>query len=260
LIDQFLSYLRLRKSPHTVTSYGTDLRQFLSFTNKSVEEISTSDIDTWFLTLSHLKKTSLSRKRATLRVFFLYLKKQRLRPDNPMEDVEGFKPVRKRPDFLTIHEIRHIRRMSPSPIFEFLLSTGCRESELCGLTWDKVDLEGRKALVLGKGGKEREVLFSPLAASLMGNGISGPVFVSKGKSYKPFKVWYEVSKLSELIGRRVYPHLLRHTFATLMLEGGASLAEVQVLLGHEDIGTTGLYVHPTAALKERYDAIVSKLT
>lgn len=260
-VENFLANVRLRGSEHTVSAYESDLQQFQEFMGKLAENATSRDIESWLLSLSKQKRSTLSRKRACLRSFYKYTRRQGIRPDNPADDIDTFRIPKRRPNFLTIHEIRHIRRMSPSPIFEFLISSGVRESELCSLTWDKVNMEKRVARVIGKGNKEREVLFSVLAAESMGNGISGPVFLtSRGRPYNEFKVWYEIQKLGTLIGRRVYPHLLRHTFATHLLEAGAQITEVQALLGHEDIATTGVYVHPTTSIREHYDKAIESLT
>ena len=259
-VDQFLSYLQIRKSPQTVRAYRVNLADFFSFTGLSPGEVSPSHINQWINSLGHQSRRTLTRKLSALSSFFTYLERNQLIQHNPARDVERLKVSRRSPDFLTIYEIQHIRRNYSSetvPLFEFLLSSGVRESELCSLNWEKVNLAEGTALVTGKGDKQRQVLFSALAASHLQASQQqfGPVFIARGKRINPGQVRYRINKLGKLIGRRVYPHLLRHTCATLLLEQGATLAEVQQLLGHESISSTGLYVHPTTAFRGKYRLI-----
>ena len=260
-LDSFARHLQLRKSPHTVRAYTSDLRQFLDWCSaQGIEQAASRDIGHFLLSLSHLNRSSLARKLAALSTYYTYLKGEGLVSANPVLEVERFKLEKRLPDYLTLEQVRRIRQACPpniSPLFEFLLSSGVRESEACALNWEKVDLENRMARVLGKGGKEREVLFSPLAARLLQLG-DGPVFAARGRRLNSSQIYYRIHKLGNLIGRDIYPHLLRHTLATHLLASGMSLAEVSALLGHEDIRTTAIYTHPTGRLRQGYEQAIAE--
>jgi len=270
LVQRFLNYISIRKAENTVQAYRTDLVQFLRYLGDTeIEVASTRQIDSFLINLG-LSKASLKRKLSTLRTFYEYLRRQGIRNDNPAWEVEAFKIPKRRPDYLDRHEILALRSTCPLdmlPMLEFLLSSGVREAEICSLNIRDADLEDRTAKVIGKGSVERTVLFSNYCREILKNYLHFRVdkdealFVNrKGRRLTPNTIYQRIRRLGDkVLRRRIYPHLLRHTFATYLLDGGATLAEVQQLLGHAHISTTSVYVHPTAAIKERYDKAIEKI-
>lgn len=266
MIASFLKYLAMRASENTVKAYGSDLEQFSRYVSaKGVDlhQVTPVIIEDFLQTLEE-KRSSLSRKRGAIRAFYAYLKRLGDIQVNPTDAVTGFRLPQRKPDFLSIEEMHLIRRQCPSdtrPLLEFLISSGCRVSEMTSLNWPQVNLETHTVLVTGKGNKQREVLISPLCVELLKDmkQPSGPVFVdTRGKRMSRQLVYYRIRKLERLVNRRIWVHLLRHTFATHLLDQGASLVEVQQLLGHENVQTTSRYTHPTGALRERYDKAIEK--
>lgn len=271
LTDEFLKYCELRRSENTISAYRIDLTQFSAYIEGRGLTLPTAthkDIDN-FLTGLNEKKSSLTRKLACISVFYKYLIKEGYLENNPAKLVEKFKLPKRKPDYLSLDEVRHLRLACiHNPwlltLFEFMLTSGVRVSELCDLDIRHVNLEKRQAVVTGKGDKQRVVIFSLGCAALLkdylaSRGDTNPaLFIGrKGKRLKRLSIYYQIRKLGEkYLGRRIHPHILRHTFATYLLDGGVNLLEVQRLLGHEDLTTTTIYVHPTPALIEHYDRAI----
>ena len=266
LVEKFLDYSAIRKSRNTVIAYKQDLSQFLRYLDCDILETIPNQVDSFLIGL-HLSRTSLSRKLATITTFFDYLIKQEILQNNPARKVERFRLPKRKPDFLSISELSIMRNSSinTSVLVEFLLSTGVRVSEASSLNIRNVDFTKREARVIGKGNKERIVKFSKACLNIlqaylsMRSDSNEALFISnKGKRLTRSGIYYRIRKVGKGV-RRTYPHLLRHTFATYLLDGGATLSEVQQLLGHEDMKTTSVYIHPTAALGERYDEAIDKI-
>lgn len=270
LIDEFLAYCEQRKSVNTVQAYKIDLTQFMRYISAKGIGISVAkpkDIDNFLLSLGR-KRSSLGRKLACLSTFYKFLIKHGYVEYNPTLDVEKFKIPKHNPDYLTLDEINHLRlALVHNPwlltIVEFMLTTGVRVSELCALDIRHVDLEKRQAVVTGKGDKQRIVIFSKNCAKLLSAYLSSrqdtdaALFIDKRGRIKRLSVYYRVRRLGEkFLGRRIHPHIFRHTFATHLLNSGINIKEVQMLLGHEDLQTTAIYVHPTPALQEHYDKAI----
>ena len=270
-IQDYLSSLRVRKSKHTIRAYTSDLAQFSSWckgNNVDMLNATRHDINVFlsiFLTELTEEKRTLARKRSCLSSFYKYLELEGKTSNNPVLKVEGFRVTRRKPDFLTKDEIWHLRQLCSTDVlslFEFLLATGARESEVSALNWNQVNFEKVEVLLFGKGEKERFVPFSRRVYGLLGNmtRTSQAVFTNKyGQRLNPGMIYYRIRKLRKFLGRNLYPHLLRHTFATHLVDGGATIADVQSLLGHESLATTSIYTHPTEALKERYQSIMDNL-
>ena len=282
VVEKFLSWIDSRSKAYpglknTRRAYQRDLHQFLLYcSTHSIppQSLRPRHIDDFLTTLMNektrvprpLSPGSRNRKRASLSSFYRYLRQQELVSVNPVQDVRGFPKTGKLIRPLTLAEIGVIRQGCPPDdrlLLEFLLSTGVRESEAVSLDWNRVDLPKRVATVLGKGGKAREVWFSAYCAKMMTplQQASGPVFMTRDE--RPLNVsmvYYRVNRLSRLLpGRNIYPHLFRHTYASLLLSQGVPLTDVRDWLGHTEISTTAGYAHAMESNREKYDAGISIL-
>lgn len=280
-IARFLIYLQAEKnsSEHTVKNYSIDLRNFFAFTKDlPVEKIDYLEIRRFLASLNEkgFSKSSISRKLACLRSFFKFLVRENHLKENPASSISTPKKDKKLPLFLEEKEISNLldapaadskTEKRDKAILELLYSSGIRVSELVGLNVEDVDFFGEVLRVRGKGKKERLVPAGSKALSAIrdyvdsrseGNGGNrGPLFLNKGKTRLTDRsVRRIVLKYSRRIAlnKNISPHVLRHTFATHMLDRGADLRSVQELLGHENLSTTQIYTHVTTKrLKEAYD-------
>ncbi|MDP2799985.1 MAG: tyrosine recombinase XerC [Deltaproteobacteria bacterium] len=273
-IPTFLSYLKIEKnySPHTMRSYEGDLLQFAAFLGDkaTIEAIDHLSIRSF---LAHLyarnKRSSIGRKLASIRSFFRYLVKRGFLPHNPAELVSSPKQEKFLPTFLPVDEIialvespkgNEFLALRDRAILEVLYSCGLRVGELVAMNTDSIDLSLGIARVLGKGSKERIVPVGSRALEALkeymgesekvtrktGVQDAKPLFInSRGGRLSARSVERLVGKYGELAGlfKHVYPHALRHTFATHLLDMGADLRSVQEMLGHVSLSTTQKYTH-----------------
>lgn len=284
LVDSFLSFLNTEKnaSSHTVKNYSIDLREFCLFLgDKAPDQISYLDIRSF---LAHLKsanysKSSISRRLACLRSFFKFLARENHLKVNPAAGITTPKRDRRLPHFLDQQEIEKLleapgkeawEEKRDKAILEMLYSSGLRVSELVGLNQEDVDLFGGLLRVRGKGRKERIVPLGQLAlkalkayleykpAKQMTVHMKMPLYLNRsGGRLTDRSIRRIILKYCKRIAlnKEVSPHMLRHSFATHMLDRGADLRSVQELLGHENLSTTQIYTHVTTKrLKEAYDA------
>ena len=261
-IDIFLEALSAERgrSIQTLRSYESDLR----LANDAIPGgLMTADADALQSYLSSLaeKPTSIARKASALRGFYKFLMIEKIITTNPAANLELPKRGRALPKFLTIDEIdllissagdiRTSTRLRA--MIELLYASGLRVSELCALPMTAI--LGDKLLIHGKGAKERIVPMHSGAIraldkwlNLRGDDASKFVFPSRGASGHItrdafFKLIKKCAVLSGIDPARVSPHVLRHSFASHLLAGGANLRAIQTMLGHEDISTTQIYTH-----------------
>jgi integrase/recombinase XerC len=273
-VDSFMRYLRYEKrySDHTLLSYYNDLSQFNAFlTNlsKSVEHATSRDIRLWIAELiqDKNKETSVNRKLSSLKSFFKFLQKEGKISVNPAKSVKTLKQPTRTPDFVTENEILKLLDNLPHPadffemrdilIFEIFYSTGMRRSELVNLKPEDVDFYSQSIKVLGKGKKERII---PVHQELLNkiktyteaknihqeSTLEKYMFLSKKQKQIDPKTVYNIIKkyLSMCItSDKKSPHVLRHTFATHLLNKGASLNSIKELLGHSSLAATQVYTH-----------------
>jgi len=290
MIALFLDYIERERnfSLHTRISYAKDLQQFQTFLDgqfpdavKDLKQID-QDVVRSFLALlldSGMAKKSVVRKMSTLRSFFKFSIRKKLISVNPMSNVVTPKVERKLPQFLDEQTVENLlalpNREEPmglrdAAILELLYSTGMRRGELVGLEEADFNFYEKTVKVTGKGNKERILPFGDQASRalkqylLVRDGIvksnhspdTAAFFLTvKGKSLYPAGVNVIVkkyfSKVSEI--RQQSPHVLRHSFATHMLDRGADIFAVKELLGHESLSTTQVYTHVTSErLKKVY--------
>lgn len=285
-IDSFLEYLRLERnySEKTVVSYGIDLREFEGYFKKADAEIDFTTVDAdvvrnWVMHLMDEGRaaTSVNRKLSTLRSFYRFLLKKKVMTVNPMTKVVGPKKKKPLPSFVREKDMDRLlddltfgegyEGCRDRMILEMFYATGMRLSELIELDDVDVDFSAKLIKVTGKRNKQRLIPFAnelehdlrvyiKVRDEALPNG-SDAFFVRKdGKRMYPMQVYRLVKRnLSKVVAlKKRSPHVLRHTFATAMLNDCAELRAVKELLGHESLTTTEVYTHTTfEELKKVYE-------
>lgn len=286
LKDSFLKFLRFEKnySDKTIVSYGTDLSKFEEYFKKLDENLDFTAVDAdiirgWVLSLMEdgYTATSVNRKLSSLRSFYHYLLRQGVVSVDSLLKVTG--PKKKKPLPVFIKDADMTRLLDETAfdagfeglrdrlILEVFYETGIRRSELIGLTDADVDLFAKQIKVTGKRNKQRLIPFGDelkgdieayLSArkDLLPEGGEAFFVRKNGKAMYPYLVYLLVKRyLSRVVSlKKKSPHVLRHTFATSMLNNHAELSAVKELLGHESLTTTEVYTHTTfEELKKVYE-------
>jgi integrase/recombinase XerD len=281
----YLNYLRIEKglSANTVMAYSRDIQHFLSYLlsrNRPIKEVGKGELARYIQRLyENLSARSVVRKIVSLRSFFQFLLLDGYIQEDPAETLESPKTWRTLPKYLTEDEVEQLlaepdidrpHGLRDRAMLEMLYATGLRVSELIHVRLEEVNFEVGFVRTFGKGSKERIV---PLGDSAMGfvqiyleearprflrrRVSSSYVFITQqGKPMTRQYFWKMVRKYGHSAGltRKLSPHVLRHSFATHLLEHGADLRAVQLMLGHTDISTTQIYTHVTRErLKQIYD-------
>lgn len=241
-----------------------------------ITKITTDDIRTYIGYLAderRLKDSSIQTHINTLRSFFSWLDMEDIIKKNPMRKIRSLKIDRmkaRRP--LSPEELEQLRdgccSYKEKALVEFLVSSGCRLNEVTGIRTDQIDWQSRSVVVLGKGHKERTVYFSVRAKLMLREYLScrkggEALFASTRKPYaamSPRAVEKALQRIGERAGetRRIYPHLMRHTFATNALHGGMDITTIQHLLGHSDPKTTLIYAELRPdAIRYAYEKVIA---
>ena len=270
-LESFLAVLATRRAPKTVEAYRRDLVQIEERLGKSLVEASTDDLQGHLAELRArgLAPATIARRLSAARSFFANQVLLGARPDNPAAEIEPPRRQRKLPRTLSPREAERLieaaagitpRALRDSALVELLYGAGLRVSEAVGLERAGVDLDERIVRCIGKGNKERIVPIGRSAAEALRRYLSrGRPYLDR--RYRPelflnakggpltragaFLILRKVAEKAGLEPGRVHPHLLRHSFATHLLEGGADLRSVQEMLGHADLSTTEVYLHVT---------------
>ncbi len=276
--ESFLQYLQTEKrySPHTVRSYLNDLDQFFSFLSSKnqpadPEFVTSHDIRAWIVSMldNNYSTVSVHRKISCLRVFFRFLRKERVVKNDPLEKVVLPKRKKVLPVFVEEEALNVLlddfsfgdgfAGIRNRTIIEMLYLTGMRRSELIGLRNIDVDLEEGSVKVTGKRNKQRIIpLVKPFIKRLkeyiiakdrfIDANSSGWFFVTdKGNKLYDKYVYTTVNRYLSIVTtiEKKSPHILRHTFATHMLNHGADLNSIKELLGHANLSATQIYTHNT---------------
>lgn len=267
MIDEFLAHLEIerRLSAHTLDAYRRDLAaldQWAQSQGVDIAELQTEQLRA-FIAAEHrrgLSPKSLQRRLSACRSFYRWLLKHGRIAANPAAAIRAPKAPRKLPQVLDVDEASRLVEVPTDvplglrdrAVLELLYSSGLRLSELCALRWHDLDLASGLVTVLGKGGKQRRVPVGSHARKALTDwrgeqapSSDAPVFPGRNGPISPRAIQLRLSQLARKQGlfKRVHPHLLRHSFASHVLESSGDLRGVQELLGHADIATTQIYTH-----------------
>lgn len=271
-IIKFLKYLKIEKnySNLTIINYGKDLKIFLKFLeenkinnyNKINYQLIRKFLE--YLYDENYEKKTIARHISSLRSFFKYLLKENIIKENPMILISNPKLDKKLPKYLYYEQIEQILSipdrstplgMRDLTILELLYSTGVRVSELVNIKIEDIDFNERTIKILGKGNKERIVLYSKVLSNYLKD------YLEKRNTFNPNHSYLFINKFGNKLTDRgvrliidnilkkgmvdfhISPHMIRHTFATHLLDNGADLKCVQELLGHKNLSTTQIYTH-----------------
>lgn len=280
LLEEYEDYLLLerRLSRATIAVYSLEVGFFLAGIQESIEDIQSPQIERYLVnsaTERSLGERTVARNLSALRSFFVYLQKEKIRADNPLEQISAVRRAPSVPTFFTIEEVdlllgsigdETLLGRRDRTMFELIYSCGLRISEACDLRVD--DYAKGTLRVLGKRNKMRLVPVGEVASSALATYLSEvrPLLVKarlteqalfvgrRGKKLTRQAVFKRFQQYARPLGLEGKVHTLRHSFATHLLSGGADLRSVQELLGHSDIQTTQIYTHiETSGLKSAYD-------
>jgi len=268
-VERFLLLLTAQRSPRTVDAYRRDLAALAAFRGSGVGDATVEELERWLAAMraDGLAPSTVARRVSAVRSYFRHLILIGTRGDNPAAGLQLPRRGRRLPRALSPAETERLieaadgttpRTRRDRALVELLYGAGLRVSEAVGLDRSAVDVEERIVRVLGKGGKERLVpLGRPAAEAVRRYLALGRPHLDR--RYRPelflnarggpltragaFLILRRLAEKAGLEPARVHPHLLRHSFATHLLEGGADLRSVQEMLGHADLGTTERYTH-----------------
>lgn len=286
LVEEFIKYLRYEKnySTHTVLAYKSDLQSFLEYAQSQLGSadptvIGADTVRSWMvgLMLSGVSSRSVNRKLSTLKTFWRYLNREGITNSNPLLKIVSPKTSKPLPSFLKEAEVEEMLSSSNPDeddfpalrdhlILELFYETGIRLSELIGLTDETVDLNGctlkvtgkrnkQRLIPFGKSLKERIVQYLKVRDDIVPNKPTRLLVRNDGTSLYPQLVYRMVHQRMSMVGSlsKNSPHILRHTFATTLLNRGAELNAVKELLGHSSLSATEVYTHTSfAELKKVY--------
>ena len=282
LIESFLDSLYIEKglSQNTVQSYKNDITSFAFWVDESInlplERISKIDINKYIAQLfkNGLKSSSVNRKISTIKSFFIFLLKKKHILVSPVDDIEMIKQEKYLPISMSEKEVELLLE-SPNldsfigirdrAMIEMLYATGMRVSELINVKITDIDHNRLVVKVMGKGSKERLIPYGEVASDYLNLYLknrkeinSNEIFLSnRGKKITRSAFWNRIKLYlkKENLKESISPHTLRHAFATHLLNRGADLRSVQILLGHSDLSTTQIYTH---IAKQRLGEILKK--
>ena len=273
-IDKFILYLEAEKrfSKLTVVAYQNDMEQFAKYAKDTYDlddltEASAMMVKSYLVHLKEdgLANRSINRKLTTLRTYYKYCLREGLVDKTPMTGIKSLKQEKVLPKFVSEHDINKVSfsgddfaSCRDALIFELLYQTGMRQAELRGMHDADVDRAAMTLKVHGKRNKDRFISLSKEMISMIEqyqalrdttfeNRADRLLLNDKGEEMSPYYVYNKVHQMLEGVTtlKQKSPHVLRHTFATHLLDEGASLVAIQKLVGHEDLATTQVYAHTT---------------
>lgn len=278
LLSKYLTYVNVEKglSQNSLDSYKRDLLIYLSFLKKNKKTVLRAvrkDIEKFLdeRTKTGSKLRTVAHNKVSIGNLYKFLLKEKFLSKNPTDNLEVIRLKRTLPEYLTgdevedllsVHDITTNKGLRDKTIFELIYSCGLRVSELCALKIDDISIEEKHLRLFGKGGKERIVPINDKALDLLKIYLNkSRIAIVKDKLTKELFVNFRGDKISRVgiwkivketmkksgINKNVYPHTLRHSFATHLIQNGADLRSVQIMLGHSDITTTEIYTHVDSA-------------
>ena len=265
-VEDYLLFLKTEKKlgDNTINSYMLDLEDFFKTFNGSIESCTKKDILAYISSINGLEVSTVNRHISSLKSFFNYLVDESIIKVSPMEEVSSLKKTKKLPKYLSISEVDKLLNISLNSEFDYrnkamlelMYGTGLRVSELVSIEYSNIDFENSIIRVNGKGKKERiiplgevasyylKIYLSDYRSKLLKRNTYNQVFLNNhGKPITRQGFNYILENIRELTGitKEITPHVLRHSFATHLLEGGADIRSIQEMLGHENISTTNIY-------------------
>ena len=268
MIDEYIDYIKYERklSDETIKNYRYDLNKFISFLkNKNIENVTIKDIENYLVFLDKNSSKTISRNITSINNFFIFLIKEGKLKKNPCEFIDRPKLNKTLPNTLSTHEVEILLDITlktnydyrNKAMLELLYGCGVRISELINLTTRDIDFENAVIRCFGKGSKERIVPMNDYVIYYLKEYLEVRPFMQKNKKSDYLFLnnhgnqmtrqgfWKNLQKILKEKGitKNVTPHTLRHSFATHLLNGGADLRSIQMLLGHSDISTTKIYTH-----------------
>ena len=267
-INDFLEYLEYEKklSKNTILSYQNDLNDLYSYFNEDILKVTSEDMHKYFISLSNLSPKSRAHHLTVVNSFYLFLIGENKLKKNPCYSIMNPKLPKKLPNYLNNEEINRLLNINldtkydyrNKAMLELVYATGLRVSELVDLKLTNVNINDSFIRVMGKGSKERFIPISSEATKwlslyindyrplILSNKQSEYLFISNAKTNITRQAFFKFIKKEAKranIDKEISPHVLRHSFATHLLQSGADLRTIQTLLGHSDISTTEIYTH-----------------
>lgn len=265
-VEDYLLFLKTEKKlgDNTINSYILDLEDFFKTFNGSIESCTKKDILAYISSINGLEVSTVNRHISSLKSFFNYLVDESIIKVSPMEEVSSLKKTKKLPKYLSISEVNKLLNIPLNSEFDYrnkamlelMYATGLRVSELVSIEYSNIDFENSIIRINGKGKKERIIPLGEVASyylkfylsdyrsKLLKRNTYNQVFLNNhGKPITRQGFNYILENIRELTGitKEITPHVLRHSFATHLLEGGADIRSIQEMLGHENISTTNIY-------------------
>jgi len=265
-VEDYLLFLKTEKKlgDNTINSYMLDLEDFFKTFNGSIESCTKKDILAYISSINGLEVSTVNRHISSLKSFFNYLVDESIIKVSPMEEVSSLKKAKKLPKYLSISEVNKLLNIPLNSEFDYrnkamlelMYATGLRVSELVSIEYSNIDFENSIIRINGKGKKERIIPLGEVASYylkvylndyrsklLKRNTYNQVFFNNHGKPITRQGFNYILENIRELTGieKEITPHVLRHSFATHLLEGGADIRSIQEMLGHENISTTNIY-------------------
>lgn len=265
-VEDYLLFLKTEKKlgDNTINSYMLDLEDFFKTFNGSIESCTKKDILAYISSINGLEVSTVNRHISSLKSFFNYLVDESIIKVSPIEEVSSLKKAKKLPKYLSISEVNKLLNIPLNSEFDYrnkamlelMYATGLRVSELVSIEYSNIDFENSIIRINGKGKKERiiplgevasyylKVYLSDYRSKLLKRNTYNQVFLNNhGKPITRQGFNYILENIRELTGieKEITPHVLRHSFATHLLEGGADIRSIQEMLGHENISTTNIY-------------------
>ena len=269
--NDYIDYIKYEKklSEETIKNYKYDLKKYIEYIKENnitdINKIKTKDIENYLKHLRNLNSKTISRKITSINNFFIFLLKEKRIDHNPCEFIDRPKLNKTLPDTLSEKEVESLLNIPLNTIYDYrnkamleiLYGCGLRISELVNLTTRDVDFENAIIRCIGKGSKERITPINDYVIYYLKEYLERrPLLIKKettdylflnnhGKKMTRQGFFKNLQKILKEKGitKYVSPHTLRHSFATHLLNGGADLRSVQILLGHSDISTTKIYTH-----------------